>query len=61
LGEGEILHVLRGLFGFGFDRLNLLRNGWGSSFFIATHRESGDGKDRDGQCFVFHNVIFVIG
>src|ERR1035441_4010633 len=55
LREGVILHVLRGLFGFGFDRLQLLRGGLFFLFFTTAHREDSDGKDGDGECFVFHD------
>jgi hypothetical protein len=43
------------LFGFGFDILDLLRGGL---LLLASHCKSGDGKEGDDQCFIFHNDDF---
>lgn len=46
LREGVVFHVLRGLFRFSLNLVNLLRGG---SFLVTAHRESGGGKERDEQ------------
>ena len=44
LRVGIVLHVLRGLFCFCLDLVELLRGG---RLFIAAHRKSGGGKEGD--------------
>lgn len=46
-----VFHVLRGLFRFSLNLVNLLR---GSFFLVTAHRESGGGKERDEQFLFFH-------
>jgi hypothetical protein len=54
LGVGVIFHILRRLFGFGLDLLDLLRGGL---LFVAAYQESDGGEQSNSYYLMFHNAF----